>query len=188
VPANPHFSPHRAHDAVAIDQERGATKQLDLPGPDPDRPKRAERVRGHTLGIGEQRVFDPQPARPRAIAFDRVGVDAGECHSGRAIFVVVFAKLAKLAYSDGRSVQDVAEEHERLLADELSHRERLAALIGESQVGERLIEEILGTKLAAHDEAHYVCTLAREQRAPGKERERERRDTRFARAKRPARA
>jgi len=79
----------------------------------------------------------------------------------------MLAKLAKLAHSAGRSVQDVAEEHEWLLADELSHRERLAALIGESQVGERLIEEILGAELAAH-EGRIMCADPRASNArPG---------------------
>jgi hypothetical protein len=74
------------------------------------------------------------------------------------------------------------------MADELTHRERLAALIGESCGRGEAGRGDLPAKLAAHDEAHYVCAPAREQRAPWNDRERERRDTRFARAKRAARA
>src|SRR5262249_44810264 len=81
------------------------------------------------------------------IALDRVAIDPGDRNPGRDELTVGLAKLAKLAHSPRRPVQDVEEEHERRAPDELTQGERPAVGIRKREIGEGMIEQV---RRAAH--------------------------------------
>jgi len=143
VAADPDLVPDGGDHAVAVRQHRAAAKELDVPAADPQPPQAPERRGGGTLGVREQRVGEPQALDPGTVARDRVGIDAGDLDARVLVFGMTFAKLAKLAQSAGRPVQDVEEQDQRPRTDELPQPVVRTVRVGEREIGKRSAQEVM---------------------------------------------
>lgn len=143
MPAGAHPIPEGGDHALTVGQHRAAAEELDLPASDPESPQPPERLGGAALRIGEQGVGESQALGPGAIVLDRVGIDAGDLDPGALVFGMAFAKLAKLAQSARRPVQDVEEQDQRPAWDELSQPIILAARVVKREIGQRPSEQAI---------------------------------------------
>ena len=144
MPANVHALPDGGDHALSVRQHRAAAEELDPPVADPQAPETPERLGGGAVGVREDRVGEPQALGPGAVARDRVGIDAGDLDPGAPVLGMAFAKLAKLAQSAGRPVEDVEEQDQRPRADELSQPVVGAVWVREREIGERPADEVTG--------------------------------------------
>jgi len=144
MPANVHALPDGGDHALTVREHRAAAEELDVPAADPEPPQAAERGGGGSLGVREERVGEPQALGPGAVARDRVGIDAGDLDLGALVFGMALAKLAKLAQSAGRPVEDVEEQDQRPRTDELPQPVVRTVRVGEREIGKRSAQEVTG--------------------------------------------
>ena len=135
---------------MAIGQHRAPAEELDLPAADSEPPQPPERLRCGSLRIGEQGVGESQAPGPSAVVLDRVGIDAGDLDPRALVFGMTFAKLAKLAESARRPVQDVEEQDQRPRADELPQPVVRTTRVGEREIGEGAAEQATGLEGGRH--------------------------------------
>jgi len=143
MPPDAHLVPDGGDHALTIREHRPAAKELDVPAADPQPPQAPERRCGGALGVREERVGEPQALDPGTVARDRVGIDTGDLDARVLVFGMAFAKLAKLAQSARRPVQDVEEQDQRPRTDELPQPVVRTVRVGEREIGKRSAQEVM---------------------------------------------